>query len=260
MSSFRKEPTTISTAICDDFDDEDDDCKSHSRSWRDRGDSTKGLESPSGHGQSSFKRVPTMQKLEDMQSICGSSSTDHSYSGNSNRTESTSSANAIRKDSHETSSSNGDNLSSSSYGSDFDSKIERTDNAVRQNNSGNRTGSNIKMMPSTSYQTSRDKDRDGDRSGRNDKISSSSASNSINSYPAIGSGKGNESPKGGNKLPAAHTSASSTAPLFVSPSKSANSSSNSIKVNNLQCAPSMSSTSSSANKTRYGASDFCQFS
>ena len=192
-----------------------------------------------------------MQKLEDMQSV-GSSSSDHIYSGNNSRTES--SSNAIRKDGRETSSFNGDNLSSSSYGSDFDSKMERTDSAVRSNYSVSRPGSSLKMMPTTSYQSSRDSDKD--RSCRNDKISSSNTPTSITSYPTIGSGKGNESPKSGNKLPTA-TSASIAAPLFFSPSKSANNSSNSIKVNNLQSAPSMSSSSSSANKTRYIAFGCC---
>ena len=55
------------SAMCDDFDEDDEEeSKSESKRWRDGGEDMKGSESGNSPVGTAFKRVPTMQRLEDM--------------------------------------------------------------------------------------------------------------------------------------------------------------------------------------------------
>jgi hypothetical protein len=94
----RERPAYSSTepkaAMCDDFDDDEDDMRTDRRGRRDR-ENEKSADSPLSMG--SFKRVPTVQRLEDMELHGGdNSSSSSNYNSNSS---SNSGSNSRGKDS-----------------------------------------------------------------------------------------------------------------------------------------------------------------
>lgn len=158
-----------------------------------------------------------MQKLAGRaaQSSCSNSSTDRSYISNINRSDSTSSSTGIPRESHGGFSCNGDNLSSVSYGSDYDSKIDKTDSSLRYNNSGSRSGVTSVSLANSTSKSSRD--ADGDRGSRSNKTPSTpNPYTSSNNYPTISNNRGAEDSFSSNRLPAPMSSNTSTPSLFSS--------------------------------------------
>lgn len=254
-NDYRDKPVSKQkSAICDDFDEDDDEVKTNSRGWRDKDEHNKSDVTPNA---GNFRRVPTVQRLEDMVIESLSDSRNSSSSSNNNssslyRSEQDSRTNSKKEESTRmrppSSNPNADQMSSRTYVGTSQPQTLFKSNVKSEASNG---AASLQKSPSSRYNNSHTSDQhQHQQSGRSreekDRIpdmsrtastfsgrglSSSSnghstdpdttrlpytSSNTSTMFPATSSSKSSSAPKGSAASSVTSTNPSSSAVSFGS--------------------------------------------